>query len=278
MKDLQAETGRFADVNGMRIHYHDLGRGEPLIMIHGGGPGAGGWSNYSRNAEVLSRQFRVLVIDLPGFGKSSKKSATGSVFEFMSDAVLGLMEALKLDKASFVGNSLGGGTSLKFCVRFPERVNRLILMGTAGSLPIFTAVSEGGRRLFAYYAGSGPSIDKLRAFLEYLVFDTSAVSDELLKSRYEASLDPEVVANPPLKMLGRHPADEIWRDRLSQLQHKTLLVWGREDRTVTLDAAFLLLKVLPNAQLHVFPNCGHWAQWERADEFNILVTDFLQRK
>jgi 4,5:9,10-diseco-3-hydroxy-5,9,17-trioxoandrosta-1(10),2-diene-4-oate hydrolase len=274
---LEAETSRFVQSNGMRIHYHDLGTGEPLILIHGGGPGAAGWSNYSRNAEVLAKQFRVIVIDLPGYGQSDKKAASESVFEFMSDAVLGLMDALKIDKANFVGNSLGGGTSLKFALRFPERTKRLILMGPAGGLPVFTARPEGAKHLHGYYTGTGPSFDKLKAFLEYLVFDPSQIPDDLLRMRYELSANPEVVANPPLRNLGKQfPADQLWRDALSKLTHKTLLVWGREDRTVTLDSAFVFLKTIPNAQLHVFPNCGHWAQWERADEFNQLVIDFLK--
>jgi 4,5:9,10-diseco-3-hydroxy-5,9,17-trioxoandrosta-1(10),2-diene-4-oate hydrolase len=274
---LEIETGRFVDANGLKIHYHDLGRGAPVILIHGGGPGAGGWSNYSRNIEPLAERFRTIVIDLPGYGQSEKKAATGSVFEFMSDAVCGLMDKIGIEKASFIGNSLGGGTSLKFALRFPDRTERLVLMGPAGGLPVFTAVSEGAKHLRAYYTGAGPSYEKLKNFIEYLVHDISKVPDALIRQRFEISNDPEIVANPPLKMLGRLPADELWRDRLSGLPHKTLLIWGREDRTVTLDASFVLLRALPNAQLHVFPNCGHWAQWERAEEFNSLVADFLAR-
>lgn len=276
--NLETESSRFVESNGMRIHYHDLGAGEPLILIHGGGPGAAGWSNYARNAEVLAKHSRVIVIDLPGYGQSDKRAAPASVFEFMSDTVLGLMDALKIEKASFVGNSLGGGTSLKFALRFPERAKRLILMGPAGGLPVFTARPEGAKHLHAYYNGTGPSFEKLKAFLEYLVHDPSQIPDELLRMRYELSAKPEVVANPPLKNLGKQfPADQLWRDNLAGLTHKTLLVYGREDRTVPLDSAFVFLKVIPHAELHVFPNCGHWAQWERADEFNQLVTDFLAR-
>lgn len=275
---LEIETEGYVETPHLKLHYHELGEGEPLILIHGGGPGATGWSNYSKNFEALAKNFRTIVIDLPGYGKSEKKSASGSLFEFLSDAVLALMDGLGIDKASFVGNSLGGGTSLKFCVRFPDRVNRLVLMGPAGSLPMFTPVSEGGRHMFAYYNGTGPSVQKLKNFIEYMVYDMSQITDELLQQRYEASIDPAVIANPPLsQMLKRHPADDLWRDRLSDLSHRTLLIWGREDRTVTLDSSFVLLRTLPNAQLHVFPNCGHWAQWERPDEFNSLVTDFLLR-
>lgn len=276
---LETETERSIRVGDLDINYHDLGNGDKtVILLHGGGPGAAGWSNYSRNAEPLSKKFRTLVVDLPGFGKSSKRAATESVFEFMSDAIIGLMDALDIKTASFVGNSLGGGTSLKLCVRFPDRVERLVLMGTAGSTPLFSTLTEGAKRLYKYYKGEGPTLEKLKGVVEYLVANPKELPDDLLQQRFELSKDPEVMANPPLKMLGRHPADEIWRDPLSELKHKTLLIWGREDRTVPVDSAFILLRALRNAQLHVYPNCGHWAQWEKADEFNELVIDFLERK
>jgi len=273
---LEVETGQFVQANGLKIHYHALGEGKPVILLHGGGPGAAGWSNYSRNIEPLARTFRTVVIDLPGFGKSDKTASQGSVFEFMSDAVVGVMDALKIDKASFIGNSLGGGTSLKTCVRHPDRVDRMVLMGPAGSLPMFTMLPEGMRLLRSYYSGTGPSLEKLKTFLEYLVFDPSQIPEELLQARYELSCNPEVMANPPMKNMGKQlPADQLWRDNLSALPHKTLLVFGREDRTVPLDAAFILLRTLRNATLHVMPNTGHWAQWERADEFNRLCEEFL---
>lgn len=275
---LEMESSRTVRVGDLTVHYHDLGSGDQtVILLHGGGPGASGWSNYSRNAEAFAAKFRTIIVDLPGFGKSTKRAATESVFMFMSDVMAGFMDALQIESASFVGNSLGGGTSLKFCVRFPKRVERLVLMGTAGSVPIFSPLSEGAKRLFGYYRGEGPTLEKLKGVVECLVADPAAVPEELLRQRLELSKDPEIVASPPLKMLGRHPADDIWRDRLSALEHKTLLVWGREDQTVPLDSAFILLRTIRNAQLHVFPRCGHWAQWEVAEEFNRLVTDFLWR-
>jgi len=276
-QDLQQSTSRFADVDGMKIHFHDVGTGEPLVLLHGGGPGAAGWSNYSRNVEFFSKRFRTIVIDVPGFGKSTKKSVSKDVLEFMAGAVRGVLDSLGIDKISFVGNSLGGGVSLKFALMHPERVHRLVLMGAGGSLPIFNTMPEGVKHLRGYYGGDGPSFEKLKSFIDCLVFDPSQISDDLLRVRYENSLDPEVVKNPPLKMLMHSPSDQLWRANLGALTQKTLLVWGREDRTVPLDAAFILLRTIPNAYLHVFPQCGHWAQWEKADEFNALVTDFITR-
>jgi len=273
---LETDTSReITTASGIRIHYHDHGKGEPLVLIHGGGPGAYGWSNYSRNIEHFARTHRTITVDMPGYGRSDKKAADASIYEFLSDAMLGLLDKLGIAKASFIGNSLGGGTSLKLALRHPDRVDRLILMGAGGGLPVFSTVSEGIRHIAGYYMGDGPSFAKLKAFVQYMVHDPSAVTDAMIEARYQVSIDPQTLANPPLKSGGLHPGDQIWRDRLDLLTHKTLLVWGREDRTVTLDNAFVYLRAIPKAQLHVFPQCGHWAQWEKADEFNALVSAFL---
>jgi 4,5:9,10-diseco-3-hydroxy-5,9,17-trioxoandrosta-1(10),2-diene-4-oate hydrolase len=275
---LESETSReITTASGIRIHYHDLGTGDPLVLIHGGGPGAYGWSNYSRNIEHFAKTHRTITVDLPGYGRSDKKTADASIYEFLSEAILGVLDALGIAKASFIGNSLGGGTSLKLALRHPDRVDRLILMGAGGGLPVFSTVSEGIRHIAAYYLGDGPSFAKLKAFVQYMVHDPLAVTDEMIEARYQVSRHPETVASPPLKGLGMHPGDHLWRDRLELLTHKTLLVWGREDRTITLDNAFVFLRAIPNAELHVFPHCGHWAQWEKADDFNTLVSDFLAR-
>lgn len=273
---LEEQTSRTAQVGGLTLHYHELGTGErTVIMLHGGGPGAAGWSNYSRNAEAFAAHFRTIIVDLPGFGGSSKVAASESVFEFLSTAVMGLMDYLEIEKASLVGNSLGGGTALRLCLRAPERVERLVLMGPAGSVPLFSPLSEGATALFNYYRNGGPSMEKLRRVVECLVADPSSVSDELLNKRLELSRDPAVVASPPLKMLGRHPDDELWRAPLGKLKQHVLLIWGREDKTVPVDAAFILLRALRNVQLHIFSRCGHWAQWERSEEFNRLAIDFI---
>lgn len=264
---------KFVEVGGARTRYYDVGQGEPTILIHGGGPGASGMSNYRKNVEALAAQRRVIVFDLPGYGETHNKLPDGPIFPAMGDFTRKFMDAIGVDKASFIGNSLGGATSLMVALRAPERVNKLVLMGTGGSLPVFSpGPTEGIRRMAAFYAGTGPSMEKLKSVIELLVFDPSTITDALLSERLTAATQPGMI-----NIFVRPPFD-LWRENLAGLTHKTLLIWGREDRVVPLDASFLLLKAIPNAQLHVFPQCGHWAQWEKADEFNTLVGDFLNRK
>lgn len=265
-------SGKFIDVAGTSTRYYDVGRGEPTILIHGGGPGASGLSNYRKNVEPLAAGRRVIVIDLPGFGETEGKLKDGPVFEAMGDFVRAFMDAIGVEKASFIGNSLGGATSLMVALRAPDRVNRLVLMGTGGSQAIFTPMpTEGLRRMAAFHAGEGPTLKKLKGVIDMLVFDASSITEELLAERLKAASRPDTIdifQRPPL---------EVWREPLHKLKQRTLLIWGREDRVVPLDSSFILLKTIPNAQLHVFPKCGHWAQWEKAEEFNALVADFLDR-
>ncbi len=278
MTSVGASNGKRIQAGGVELHYHEAGSGFPLVLLHGGGPGASGWSNFSRNVGPLAQHWRVLVPDLPGFGQSQRMTIEDRAFGFYSGVVRDFLKALGIPRAHFVGNSLGGGTALKLALDHPGCVGGLVLMGTGGSVPVFSATpTEGVRRLFDFYAGTGPSLQKLRAFIDLLVYDSAAVTDELLAARYAAATLPEVVANPPLKFKGRPPLEDLWREPLGELGHDVLLVSGREDRVVPLDAAFLLLKLIPKARLHVLPKCGHWAQWEHADEFNALVYDFLGR-
>lgn len=275
MVDVKSLESRFTGKPGARLHYYKIGAGDPVIMIHGGGPGATGISNYRRNMEALAEHFTVYVIDLPGYGKSDNTIGEEGLYEVISKSVLEFMDELKIEQASFIGNSLGGGTSLKIAVKAPSRVHRLVLMGTGGGLPMFTPMpTEGLKRMLTFYDGEGPTMEKLRRVIDLLVFDPSEITDALLEERMKVATLPQTLANPPLGRRG-HPSKEVWREALHELTHKTLLIWGREDRVVPLDSAFIFLKTMPNASLHVFPNCGHWAQWEKSDEFNVLVSRFL---
>jgi len=270
----EEQTSHFAQAGSVKLHYNEAGSGDALICIHGGGPGASGWSNYRRNVEPLSEHFRVILPDLPGFGKSDKPMIEGGRFTFYARAIRDLMDQIGIDKAHFVGNSLGGGTTLKFALDYPDRANKLVCMGPAASVSLFTPMpTEGIRQLMGYYAPPGPSQEKMSAFIRTMVYDHSLLTDQLLEERYKASIQPELMQGPPQRG-GAPVLEDIWKD-LTDVPHKTLLIWGRDDRVVPMDGAFLMLQRLPDAQLHVFSRCGHWAQWEKTDEFNRLVTGFL---
>jgi 4,5:9,10-diseco-3-hydroxy-5,9,17-trioxoandrosta-1(10),2-diene-4-oate hydrolase len=284
-------TSRFTQAGGMRLHYHEAGPGGgagdgadggvPVVMLHGGGPGASAWSNFGRNLPVFAGRFRTLLVDQPGFGCSDKPPVTGSYFTFAADALAGLLDELGIDRVQLVGNSLGGGTAVRFALRFPERAGRLVLMGPGGlSLNVLSAdPTEGVQALMDFSAPPGPSRQKLAGFLRTLVFDRALITDELVEERYAAASDPEALA--AMASMGASffdPASAeqglLWREA-HRLRNEVLLIWGREDRVNPLDGALVALKLIRRAQLHVFGRCGHWAQLEKFDEFNQLAISFL---
>ena len=274
------QTRRIA-VGERHIQLAEFGAGTPLLMLHGGGPGASGLSNYVRNIGALARQFRVLVPDLPGYGRSSKGVDAADPFGDQAAAMLGLLDALDVERAHVVGNSLGGACALRMALEAPQRVGRLVLMGPGGIGISQGKPNDGLKRLLGYYAGEGPSFDKLRAFIcQDLVFDASQVSDAVLQERYAASIDPEVVANPPLRAPQDPEAfkrmDFLLDPRLPALPHPTLLMWGVEDRVNPPAGAAALQQRLPACDTVLFSRTGHWVQWERAAEFNAFVAGFLQ--
>lgn len=256
------------------VGYHEAGEGPTLVMLHGGGPGASSLSNFSQNVPGLASEFRVILFDQPGYGRSELPSeiAEGGLRVMYADAVRTLLDELGVEKAHFVGNSLGGATTLQFALDYPERADRLVLMGPGGGLTLFSVrPSEGLKKLLDFYEDPGPSLEKMRDIAETMVYDPAIASDQLVRDRYEAATGgrSESFAIP------RVVKEELW-PRLHQIQHETLLIWGREDRVLPLDASIFILHQMPNARLHVFPKCGHWAQLEWREEFDALTRLFLR--
>ena len=284
----QEGTRRSAKAGELTLNYYeagesspDVGGGLPLIMLHGGGPGASSWSNFGPALPGFAASFRTLLVDQPGFGQSDKPPVTANYFRFSSDYVVKLMDELGIEKAHILGNSLGGGTATRLALSYPDRVGRLVLMGPGGlSLNLFHAdPTEGVQRLMDFSAN--PSREALRAFISTMVVDQRLVTDELIEERFADATAPG--AREAMASMGAsfwHPdwAEDgmLWRE-VHQLRHRVLLTWGREDRVNPLDGAMVALKQIPNAQLHVFPRSGHWAQLEVADEFRDVAITFLAR-
>lgn len=279
------DTSRFADTAMMRLHYHEAGPGHegtpPVVLLHGGGPGASAWSNFGRNLSAFAAGFRTLMPDQPGFGESDKPAVEGNYFTFAARALASLLDHLGIDKVHLVGNSLGGGTAVRFALSYPDRAARLVLMGPGGlSLNVFSPdPTEGVQRLIDFAAPPGPSREKMAAFLRTLVFNQKLITDELVDERYARASTPEALAAMTalgMSFYDRATAQDgmLWRE-VHRLRNEVLLIWGREDRVNPLDGAMVALKQIRKAQLHVFSGCGHWAQWEKFHEFNRLSIGFL---
>ncbi|KAB0662907.1 alpha/beta fold hydrolase [Burkholderia diffusa] len=264
------ELGRRIVAGGLDTNYHDVGDGPPVLLIHGSGPGVTAYANWRLTMPALAEQFRVIAPDMAGFGETERPRDYVYSMDHWVDHAVGLLDALGVERAHVIGNSFGGALALALAIRAPERVGRLVLMGAAGTR--FT-LTEGLDAVWGYT----PSIANMRGLLDIFAFDRTLVNDELAKLRYDASVRPgyqEAFANmfpvPRQRWVDALASDEV---KLRALPHDTLIVHGREDRVIPLDSSMRLLELLPNAQLHVFGNCGHWTQIEHAARFNRLVID-----
>ncbi|TCK01231.1 4,5:9,10-diseco-3-hydroxy-5,9,17-trioxoandrosta-1(10),2-diene-4-oate hydrolase [Nocardia alba] len=280
-----ASTSRFAQVTpDLTLHYHEAGVGNPttIVLLHGGGPGASAWSNFARNIPVLAERYHVIAPDQPGYGKSDKPIDHPQYFVHSSNALLALLDHLEItDRVHLLGNSLGGGASVRFALDHPTRAGKLVLMGPGGlSTNLFAPDPTEGVRLLSRFTYE-PTRDNLEKFLRIMVFDQSLVTEELIDERFALANTPESLA--AMKAMGKSFAGAdfekgmLWRDAY-KLRQPVLLIWGREDRVNPLDGALVATKVIPRVQLHVFGGCGHWAQLEKFDEFNRLTVDFLGEK
>jgi pimeloyl-ACP methyl ester carboxylesterase len=275
----QENTSRFVETEEWKLHYNDAGEGEVVIMLHGSGAGATGWANFHRNVDAfVDAGYRVILLDCPGFGESDPLVTAEPRFVVNARATRQLMDALGIDKAHLVGNSMGGGSSLAFARDYPERLDKMILMGAGGvgKTSIFTPLPmEGIKLLFQVYRE--PTFENLKNMLNVFVYDASVLTDELIQLRHQAiQAHPEHLVNFLKSVeLSNFNLGDFTND-LPNMPHKTLVTWGRDDRFVPIDWSLKLLNMIPNSTLHVFSKCGHWAQWEHASAFNRLVIDFLK--
>ena len=280
--EIKGLKSTFVEFDNRKIFLSEIGEGFPVLLLHGGGGGATGLSNDSRKIEALAKHFRVLVPDMQGYGQSSKGVKRSDPFGDLADVMLGLLDKLDIPKVHVVGNSYGGACGLRMALDRPERVQSLVLMGPGGVNTTRGLPTKGINQLLSYYADGGPTREKLRTFIrEYLVYDGSQVSEELIELRYQASIDPEVIASPPLQRPNSLKAAirmDFSRDpRLKRCNTPTLVVWGADDKVNRPSGAETLQKTMKNCDVYLFAQTGHWVQWERAEHFNAITTSFMQQ-
>ncbi|MFC9786700.1 alpha/beta fold hydrolase [Rhodococcus sp. NPDC127528] len=263
------------------LHYHEAGSGPVLLMLHGSGPGVSGWSNFAGNFPVFAEHFRTIVLDMPGFGRSPAREWNDVYPRVAADAIRYFLDELDIDSVDIVGNSMGGNVGTEFALAHPERVRRMVLMGPGGlAVNSFAPpVSEGSRRLFEFLAN--PTREGMVAWVDTMVGNPAVVTDELIDQRLANALAPGAIANTfKIFQTFSDPrfADrpQLWA-RAAQVRQETLLVWRRDDRMLPYEGSLFPFRQMPNAELHVFSRCGHWAQIERKADFERLTLEFLGR-
>ncbi|MGI9197772.1 MAG: alpha/beta fold hydrolase [Candidatus Nanopelagicales bacterium] len=269
------EIGATIVAAGIPTNVHDSGldRGDgTVLLIHGSGPGVSAWANWRLTIPALSEHFRVVAPDVVGFGYTDRAVDAYDLPTWTAH-VLGVLDALGIDRAHVVGNSFGGSLALSLAIHHPDRVRRLALMGSVG-VPF--AITPGLDAVWGYE----PSVEAMRALLEIFTYAPNPHIDDLADMRYRASIQPGFQES----FARMFPAprqcalDAITHDTelVRGIQAPTLIVHGREDRVIPLASSLTLLDLIPDAQLHVFGQCGHWTQIEHAGEFNRLLVDFLR--
>lgn len=260
------QTGNFL------TNYHDTGKGFPVVMVHGSGPGVTAWANWRLIMPELAEDRRVIAPDMLGFGYTERPAGVQYSKEIWVQQLKDLFDALNIEQADLVGNSFGGSISLAFAIAYPERVRRLVLMGSVG-VPF--EITEGLNNVWGYE----PSFENMRKLMDTFAHSRELVTDELAELRYQASIRPGFQES----FSAMFPAPrQRWvdglvspADKISQLPHDTLIIHGREDKVIPLSTSTQLFSLIPHAQLHVFGECGHWAQIEHSARFSRLLRNFF---
>ena len=266
------EIGATADANGIKTNYLEAGKGDPVVLIHGSGPGVTSYANWRLVLPALAENFRVLAPDMVGFGFTERPANIEYGIQTWADQVVGLMDTLELPTAHMVGNSFGGAIALRIATQHPDRVGKLVLMGSMG-VPF--PITEGLERVWGYE----PSFENMRKVLDVFAYSRDVVNDELAEVRYRGSIQPGFQES----FAAMFPAPrQRWveamctpEDDIRRLPHRTLIVHGREDQVIPVQTSLRLMELIDNADLSVFSHCGHWSMIERTADFNRSVSEFF---
>ncbi len=275
MKELFEATRRITEAAGIRFHTNELGEGPTLLCFHGGGPGANSWDNSKRSLENLARTFRVILLDLPGHGRTDARGselleAGESRDRFYARAIAAFLDARGIDRVHLYGPSQGSEGALGFGLMFPERVGRVIVkcpplgLPYAGS-PRMPAGIVALRRLAQHRTRENTA-----ALMREFVPLADILTEEMIDDRHEIVLSETEFAVP------MRPSQSLLAE-VRDFKPTTLILWGREDRAVPPDNAGMIVAAFPDARLHIWGGTtGHFVEWEQREEWERLITDFLE--
>lgn len=270
--------GSYLDLSqSMRLHYlecnpdSDTAVGD-VIFLHGSGPGASGWSNFQFNVKAFTDAgYRVFVLDLPGYGFSSKPQDALYTLDFFVGYLQEFVDTLDLQQCILVGNSLGGAIATGFTLNNPQRVSHLVLMASGGLEEREVYFQTEGIQAMVKYPLGSPEFTRevLQRLLGLLVFDQQQVTEELVSQRWQIlqMQNPQALVTMAVPNL---------TDRLSEIQCPILGFWGADDKFCPISGARTLVENCRDAKIHMLTQCGHWVMVEYADYFNRQCIEFLQ--
>ncbi len=264
--------GNFCELkSGFKFHYHDSGSGEVVLFLHGSGTGASGYTNFKNNiGSFEDAGFRVVVIDLPGYGFSDKPDNAIYSMEFFNTLILEFLDNLKISKCSIVGNSLGGALAMGLALKRPSLVTKLILMAPGG-LEDRDAYDNmpGIRKLMDDFLGGEMNQEKIEGLLRLFPYNSDLVTSDLVEDRMEILplMNQQVLATMDIPNLCADLKDN---------NVPVLAFWGANDQFIPLSGIEKITSLFTHAQVIVYSRCGHWVMIERPDDFNQHCINFLQ--
>lgn len=250
-------------VGKLNIRYFTAGNGEPLVVIHGGGGGAEGWLE---NVSELSERYRIYAPDLPGFGDSQPMDGDHGISEFVQ-FVEDFTHSLGLKRFHLIGHSVGGGIALRYALKFPYKVGKLVLVSSmclGKEIALWVRVLSSSV-FFRSLGVAAAAILKAVKWLLNLVYAPFKFINPLPRAKVDLGRG----------MTTLREQTTVLANRLSELMMPTLLVWGANDSIVPVSQAYAAAELIPDCQLHVFEGCGHSVYREKVEEFSHLLTEFL---
>jgi pimeloyl-ACP methyl ester carboxylesterase len=270
------EHQRWVTVEGRRVNLVDMGEGPEVVFVHGL---AGSWQNWLENIPHFARSHRAIALDLPGFGHSEMPAEDLTISGY-ARTLDGVLEALGIERAAVVGNSMGGFVGADLAIAFPHRVDRLVLVAAAvmwnerrRARPLVTLarVTEAGAAMAMAQWELAARRPRLRAMtMSQVVRHPRRLPPELAYELMRRVGPPEAFA-AALEALYSYRL----RDRLPEIECPTLVVWGERDQLVPVSQAHTIADLIPDARVEVFEDTGHVPMLERPTRFNALVDEFL---
>lgn len=271
--DLPLPIGQYAELeNGLTLHYLEAGEGPVVIWLHGSGPGASGFSNFKTNYPIFAEAgFRNIVLDLPGFGRSSKPEDAYYNLDFFVECLNQFLQATGIERCTLLGNSLGGAIALGQALAHPDTVERLVLMAPGGVEERETYFQMEGIVRMVEVFGQGPmGVEEMRQVMQLQLYDASQLDEELLKER------AAVAVLQPANLFSTMMVPNM-TERLGELRCPILGFWGSNDRFNPVEGVFKFMDNAPEARFTILNRCGHWVQVEHTDLFNRTCIDFMQQ-
>ena len=268
--DNPVPVGSKVSVGEYKIHYLSYGAGPAVVFLHGSGPGASGYSNFKQNISAVVESGRqAIVLDMLGFGYSSKPTDCDYTTDLFASTVVGALGAIGIDRCVLVGNSLGGAVSIRIALDNPLLVTALVLMAPGGieEAEVYYAM-PGISRMVSQFVGGELDRDRMRALLQMLVRDPGHVTDALVNERFS------ILQEQPKEVLSRLVVPNM-ANELGSLTCPIIGFWGQKDQFTPVSGFTRFMDVCEDCRFTIVANCGHWVMVERMEMFNAQLKHFL---